>query len=106
MALPVWGGLLIFWVLEVVDQNLAELARFAPPSPGKGRREIVLEGSIPSDFHLSESLRKEAGAKTRCGQRARGRSQIYQYSPFWPENKPRSQVLRCWFSLEQVWAAE
>lgn len=76
MALPVWGGLLIFWVLEVVDQNLAELAHFAPPSPGKGRREIVLEGSIPSDFHLSESLRKEAGAKTRCGQRARARSDL------------------------------
>lgn len=34
MALPAWGGLPVFRVLEVVDQNLAESAPFFPCSQG------------------------------------------------------------------------
>lgn len=58
MALPVWGGFPTFWVLEVVDQNLAESTHFSHPPiilRGKGRGEVVPEGrtgSIPSDFNL------------------------------------------------------
>lgn len=36
MALPAWGGLPVFRVLEVVDQNLAESAPF---SPSRGDRK-------------------------------------------------------------------
>lgn len=56
MALPAWGGLPGFRVLEVVDQNLAESAPFFPLlSRGRGRRAVVPEGrtgSIPSDLDL------------------------------------------------------